>query len=186
MRRTLAHTAAVAAAAAALALVAPAAKPTLAQTTPVRPVLTLETAGEVATAARRYADERDWAVVVAIVDAGGHLLLLERMDGAQLGSIDVAWQKARSAVLFRRPTREIQGWVDDGNVAVLGLTGAVPLAGGRPVRLAGEVVGAVGISGMTAAEDDEIARAALARLDTSQRSPASSDREVDDDGDDGG
>lgn len=145
-----------------LVLVTP--PPALSQVAEPSPVLDLATAEELATAARRHARERGWTVVIAIVDAGGHLILLQRMENAQLGSIEVAREKARSAILFQRPTREIQEWVEGGNLAVLNLTGAIPLAGGRPIRVAGTLLGAIGISGMTAAQDDEIAGAALDRV----------------------
>lgn len=161
MSRRFVRPATIAAAAVALAVARPA--PAASQDATTHPGLDLSTAKELATAARRYAGERAWQVVVAIVDAGGHLVLLERMDGAQLGSVEVAREKARTAVLFRRPTHEIQDWVDNGNLAILNLTGAIPLAGGRPLRVDGQIVGAIGISGMTAAQDDEVARTALER-----------------------
>jgi glc operon protein GlcG len=109
--------------------------------------------------ARAEAVRNNWNVVIAVVDASGVLLHLSRMDGVQSGSVTVAQDKARSAALFRRPTRVFGEMVSQGNVGLLALTGAVPVEGGEPLTVDGIVVGAIGVSGVTSAQDGIIARA---------------------------
>jgi len=98
-------------------------------------------------------------MVVAIVDDGGHLLLLHRLDDAQLGSISVAISKAETAVRFRRPTLQFQEAMAQGapGIRLLAIPGLLPLAGGVPLVRANAVVGAIGVSGMQSAEDALIA-----------------------------
>lgn len=96
---------------------------------------------------------------IAIVDPGGHLIYFERMNDAQLGSIRIAIDKARSAALFRRPTKVFQDAVAGGRTMLLGLRGAVPVEGGLPLVAAGKVVGAIGASGGTGAQDGQVAKA---------------------------
>jgi glc operon protein GlcG len=97
--------------------------------------------------------------VIAVVDPGGYLIYFEREDNAQLGSVRVAIDKARSAVLFRRPTKAFEDAVAGGRNALLGLRGAVPLEGGLPLLSDGKIVGAVGASGGTAPQDGQVAKA---------------------------
>lgn len=130
---------------------------------PREPVLTLEAAEEILAAARDRADAGGWNMVVAIVDDGGHPVLLARMDGAQLGSVEIALEKARAAVKFRRPTAETAGWVE-ATPGLIGLPGIVPVAGGVPLWFDGHLIGAVGVSGASAAEDAVVAGAAAAVL----------------------
>ena len=92
-------------------------------------------------------------------DGGAHLVHLRRMDGAQLGSIAVAQEKARSAALFRRPTKAFADAVASGRTAVLRLPGAIPIEGGVPLFVGEQMVGAVGVSGVTAEQDGQIAQA---------------------------
>jgi uncharacterized protein GlcG (DUF336 family) len=96
---------------------------------------------------------------IAIVDPGGHLIYFERMDNTQLGSLRIAIDKARSAALFRRPTKVFQDAVAGGRTMLLGLRGAVPVEGGLPLVASGKVVGAIGASGGTGAQDGEVAKA---------------------------
>jgi len=124
-------------------------------------VLTLEGARAVATAAMAEATRNRWSVVIAIVDDGGNLLLLERMDGTQLGSVEVAQAKARSAVLFRRPTKVFSDRLAEGGTALLSLPGALPIEGGVPLAVNDTVVGAIGVSGVTSQQDGQIAQAGV-------------------------
>jgi hypothetical protein len=97
-----------------------------------QPVLALDDAKRVAAAARAQAQSSGWAVVIAIVDDGGHLMYLERMDGCQKASSRIAEQKGRTAILFKRPTKAIEDVVLEGRTVMMGLPGAVPLAGRLP------------------------------------------------------
>ena len=125
--------------------------------------LDLEDARRVAAAAEAEARSHDWPVVIAIVDDGGHLMYLQR-DRAQLASIDVAIEKAVSALGFRRPTQSWQKLVNEGAPAYLGLPGALPIEGGVPLEHQGEIVGAIGISGVMSNQDGIVARAGAAAL----------------------
>ena len=128
---------------------------------PAAPAVTLERATRVAAAAETEARRNNWNVVVAIVDDTGYLVLLRRMDNTQLGSVAVAQEKATSAVLFRRPTKAFAEAVASGRTAVLGLPGAIPIEGGIPLLAGGRVVGAIGVSGVTAEQDGQIAQAGV-------------------------
>jgi glc operon protein GlcG len=122
-------------------------------------VLNLEGARKVAAAAEAEAKKNNWNVVIAIVDDGGNLLYLQRMDGTQTGSIQVAIDKARTAQAFKRPTKVFEDLIAGGRNAILGLNGALPLEGGVPVKIGDQVVGAIGVSGVTAPQDGQIAKA---------------------------
>jgi uncharacterized protein GlcG (DUF336 family) len=124
-----------------------------------QPALTLEAATRIADAAQAEATRNKWNVVIAVVDAGGHLVLLRRLDNTQLGSVAVAEEKAKSAVLFRRPTKAFAEAVASGRTAVLRLPGAIPIEGGVPLIAGGQVVGAIGVSGVTSEQDGQIAEA---------------------------
>jgi len=102
-------------------------------------------------------------VVIAIVDDGGHLLYLQR-DAAQAGSVEVALGKAKSAALFRRPTRAFEEMVENGRQGYLAMPKVMPLEGGEPLVFQGEIVGAIGISGASSTEDGEIARAGASAI----------------------
>lgn len=122
-------------------------------------VLNLDGARKIAAAAEAEAKKNNWNVVIAIVDDGGNLLYLQRMDGTQTGSIQVAIDKARTAQAFKRPTKVFEDAIAGGRNAILGLKGALPLEGGLPVKVGDQVVGAVGVSGVTAPQDGQIAKA---------------------------
>lgn len=126
-----------------------------------QPTLTLEAANRIADAAQAEAARNKWNVVIAVLDGGAHLVHLRRMDGAQLGSVVVAQEKAKSAVLFRRPTKAFAEAVASGRTAVLRLPGAIPIEGGVPLVVGDQVVGAVGVSGVTAEQDGQIAQAGV-------------------------
>jgi uncharacterized protein GlcG (DUF336 family) len=127
-------------------------------------VLSLEDARRVAAAARLEADKNGWSVVIAVVDDGGHLMYLERMDGCQKASGRIAEAKGRTAILFKRPTKAIEDMVLDGRTVMMGLPGAVPLEGGIPLSKDGVFLGAIGVSGVQSYQDGIIARAGMAAL----------------------
>ncbi|MEZ4548450.1 MAG: heme-binding protein [Thermodesulfobacteriota bacterium] len=123
----------------------------------LKPVLTLGDAKKVAAAAEKEALKRGATVVIAVVDDGGNLILLERLDDTQVASVEVGIGKARTAAIFRRPSKVFEDQIKNGRVAALALPGATPLQGGIPIMINGSVVGAIGVSGNTPEEDEEIA-----------------------------
>jgi len=129
---------------------------------PSKRVLTLEAAKSVAAAAEAEAAKRGATVVIVVVDDGGHVVLLERLDDTQVASVEVGIGKARTAAIFRRPSKVFEDQIRDGRVAALALPGATPLQGGLPLVAAGQVVGAIGVSGNTPQEDEDIAKAGAA------------------------
>jgi glc operon protein GlcG len=128
--------------------------------------LTLELAQHMAQAARAEAKRNGWTMVVCVVDDGGHMICLERMDGTQLGSVQVAQDKARTAVLFKRPTKALEEAVAGGRTVVLKLGDSTPIEGGLPIMVGTELVGAIGASGGTSPQDGVVAAAGLAALAT--------------------
>lgn len=120
--------------------------------------LTLSDAKRVANAAETEANFNNWDVVIAVVDQGGHLLYLQR-DNAQLGSIDVAIQKAKTAVMYRSPTKALEDLIADGLLGYLSMPDMLPVEGGVPLLCHGQVVGAIGVSGVRGVHDGDIARA---------------------------
>ncbi len=126
--------------------------------------LSLEAAEKVIAAAKAEAKANNWKMVIAVVDDGGHLIAMERMDGAQLGSIDVAPGKAKTALNFLRPTKH---WEETSKTrpAVLTITPtAVLIEGGVPVVYQGQVIGAVGVSGASSVQDAQVAEAGVRAL----------------------
>ena len=125
--------------------------------------ITLEQAKKVLAAAEGEAMKNKWNVVITVLDPGGHLVAMHRLDGTQLGSIEAARQKAYSAVLYRRPTKVFQDLVAQGgaNLRLLALAGASPLEGGIPIVVDGKIVGAIGVSGATSAQDGQVAKAGV-------------------------
>jgi glc operon protein GlcG len=126
--------------------------------------LSLDDAKRVAAAARVEAEKNGWAVVIAVVDDGGHLMYLERLDGCQKASSRIAEKKARTAILFKRPSKAIEDVVMEGRSVMMGLPGAVPLEGGVPLVKDGTFLGAIGVSGVQSFQDGVIARAGVAAL----------------------
>jgi uncharacterized protein GlcG (DUF336 family) len=128
--------------------------------------ITLAEAKKAAAAALAPAKANGWTIVVAIVDPGGHLVYLEKLDDTQVGSVQVAEQKARSAAMFKRPTKMLQDVLARGGdgLRVLRLQGAIPVEGGVPLLVGGALVGALGISGGSSAEDGVCAEAGAAAL----------------------
>jgi glc operon protein GlcG len=121
--------------------------------------LTLDQAKQAAAAAAAEAKKNNWIVAIAVVDISGELVYFEKADGTQFASIKVAIDKARSAALYRRPTKVFGDGLAGGNLAILTLTGANAVEGGHPILSGGKLVGSIGVSGVTAAQDGIIARA---------------------------
>ena len=119
--------------------------------------LTLDGAKKIAAAAEAEAKKKNAKVIIAIVDDGGSLILLERLDDTQVASVDVGIGKARTAAIFRRPSKVFEDQIREGRVAALALTGATPLQGGIPILFEGKVIGAIGVSGETPSLDEDIA-----------------------------
>ena len=127
-------------------------------------VLTLEAAKKIAVAAEAEARKNNWNVVIAVVDDGGHLIYLQRIDGTQTGSIDVAIGKARTSAAFKRPTKVFDDLAKTRPSITSISPDAVLLEGGVPVMVGGQLVGAVGVSGVTSQQDAQIAEAGIAAL----------------------
>ena len=126
--------------------------------------LSLEIARRMSAAAETEAARNDWKVVIAIVDAGGHLMHLVRMDGTQYASVEVATRKAKTAIAFKRPSKAFEDAIAGGRTAVLGMPGIVPLAGGLPIVAGGQTLGAIGVSGVQSQQDAQVAQAGLDAL----------------------
>jgi glc operon protein GlcG len=130
-----------------------------------KPILTLDDVRAMAAAAEAEATQNGWAVSFAIVDDGGHLLWLQRLDGAAPISAEIAPAKARTAALGRRESKVYEDMINQGRTSFLSapaLQGM--LEGGVPVMVDGQCLGAVGVSGVKSSEDAQIARAAIASL----------------------
>jgi len=131
-----------------------------------RPI-SLSDAKTVTAAAVEVAENNGWLMAIAIVDTGGHLVYFEKLDGTQTGSVEVAIDKARSAALFRRPTKVFEDGVAQGGqgIRLLNLRGAVPLDGGIPIIVGGELIGGIGMSGGSGEQDGIAARAGAAAVE---------------------
>lgn len=125
--------------------------------------LTLADVKQIAAAAEAEATAHGWAVSIAVCDGGGHALWLQRMDGAPLMSATVAPEKARACALSGKPSKVFEDMVNNGRFAALAMP-LVPLEGGEPIIVDGTVIGAVGVSGVKAGEDAQVARAGIAAL----------------------
>lgn len=136
---------------------------------PAKKVLTLDVAKRIVAAAEAEAVRRKATVVIAVVDDGGHLILLQRLDDTQVASVEVGIGKARTAAIFRRPSKVFEDQVREGRVAALALPGATPLQGGIPIVYEGKVIGAIGVSGNTPQEDEDIAKAGAAVTESAIR-----------------
>jgi glc operon protein GlcG len=132
---------------------------------PYGAAISLEQAKKVMAGAEAEAKKNNWPVVIAILDSGGNLVMLQRLDNAQWGSIDIAKEKARSAVALRRPTKALQDLVAQGgaNLRLLNIGYSV-LEGGIPIVFDGRIVGSVGVSGVTSQQDAQIAQAGIDAL----------------------
>ena len=124
--------------------------------------ISLEQAKKVMAGAEAEAKKNSWPVVIVILDSGGQLVMLQRLDNAQWGSVDIAKEKARSAVALRRPTKVFQDLIAQGgaNLRLLNIGYSV-LEGGIPIVVDGKIVGSVGVSGVTSQQDAQIAQAGI-------------------------
>jgi uncharacterized protein GlcG (DUF336 family) len=130
-----------------------------------KPTLSLEDVRAVAAGSEAEAQAHGWAVTIAIVDDGGHLLWLQRLDGAAPISAQIAPAKARTAALGRRESKTYEDMVNQGRTSFLSAPGLEGLLeGGVPIVIDGHCVGAVGVSGVKSSEDAQIARSGIARL----------------------
>lgn len=129
-------------------------------------VLSLEAARKMVAAAEAEAERNHWRGVIAVVDDGGWLIMLERMDHAAMtASVDLAMGKARSAALFKKPTQDLEDTINHGRYAAITARGFIEMQGGIPVVVDGEVVGAIGASFATPDQDVRVARAGLAAIE---------------------
>jgi glc operon protein GlcG len=124
-----------------------------------RKVLSLAAARKIVAASEAEAKRRGLGVVIVVVDPTGNVIQLTRMDTAQVASVNVGIGKARTAAIYRRPSKDFEDQIKNGRVAALALADATPLQGGVPVLIGGTVVGAVGVSGDSPQADEEIAMA---------------------------
>ena len=115
-------------------------------------------------AAEAEARKNNWNMAIAILDAGSHLMMFQRMYDVQIGSIDIAIGKAKTSVNFKRPTKALDDLVSGGRDAFLAIDGVIPLQGGLPVMVDGKLIGGVGVSGGTAPQDEQVAQAAVSVL----------------------
>ena len=123
--------------------------------------INLEKAKKAVALALAEASNNNWTMAAAIVDGGGNLVYFEKMDNTQIGSVNIAIEKARSSALFKRPTKAFHDALASGGggLAVLGVLGVFPLEGGVPLLIDGNIVGAIGISGETPQQDGQCAKA---------------------------
>ena len=123
--------------------------------------ITLEGAKKAMAAAEAEAQKNNWNVAIAILDSGANLILFQKMDDTQLGSVNVAIGKARTAVNFKRPTKALEEMIAGGRQVFLAVEGVTPLQGGLPVMVDGKLIGAVGVSGVLSSQDEQVAQAAV-------------------------
>jgi len=125
--------------------------------------ISLEQAKKIMAGAEAEAKKNSWNVCMVVLDSGGNIVMVQRMDGAQFGSIEVAREKAYSAVAFRRPTKAFDDALAQGgsNLRILRLPGASPLEGGIPIVVDGKLIGGVGVAGVQATQDAQIGRAGI-------------------------
>jgi uncharacterized protein GlcG (DUF336 family) len=125
-----------------------------------------DAAKKIAAAAVAEARKNNWAMAVAVVDTGGYLVYFERMPDTQIGSVEVSIEKAKSAALFRRPTKAFQDTLAAGGegLRILRLSGAVPVEGGIPLIVDGKIIGAIGASGGSSDQDGKTAQAGVAAM----------------------
>ncbi|MBP6530488.1 MAG: heme-binding protein [Burkholderiales bacterium] len=129
-----------------------------------KPVLTLDDVKKIAAGAEAEAVKNNWAVTISIVDDGGHLLWLQRLDGAAPVSSWIGPAKAKTAAVGRRESAVYEKMVNEGRVSFLSVDPITPLEGGVPIMVDGQCVGAVGVSGVKSTEDVQIAKAGIAAL----------------------
>jgi glc operon protein GlcG len=126
----------------------------------------LADAKKIVAAAQAEAAKNGWNMAIAIVDSGANLVLLEKMDNTQLGSIDVCQQKAVTSLKFKRPTKAIEDIIEKGGAGLkmLGMPGVIPVEGGELILNGDKIIGAIGVSGAMSAQDTQVAKAGLTAL----------------------
>lgn len=128
----------------------------------MQPYLTLEDAKRISDAAEAKSKEEGWNMVIVVLDAGGHMVSLRKMDGVQIGSIDVALGKAKTSVYFKRPSKAFEDIMKgEGGARIATLPNVVAIEGGLPIFKDGVIVGAIGISGASSAQDGIVAAAGI-------------------------
>ena len=144
------------------------AMPAKAQTTPppYGPPIGIEGARKVMAAAEGEASKNNWAVVISIIDSGGNIVMLHRHNDVQLSSIEISQGKAKTALMFKRPSKVLDDAIAGGGAGLrfLALKDIVPLEGGVPIVLDGKIVGAIGVSGVLSSQDAQVARAGVDTL----------------------
>ena len=140
-----------------------AAVPAGAQTTPppYGPPIGIEGARAVMAAAESEAAKNNWSVVISIIDSGGNLVMLHRHNDVQLSSIEISQGKAKTALMFKRPSKVLDDAISSGGAGLrfLALKDIVPLEGGLPIVVDGKIIGAIGVSGVLSSQDSQVARA---------------------------
>jgi glc operon protein GlcG len=140
-----------------------AAVPAGAQTTPppYGPPIGIEGARAVMAAAESEASKNNWSVVISIIDSGGNLVMLHRHNDVQLSSIEISQGKAKTALMFKRPSKVLDDAISSGGAGLrfLALKDIVPLEGGLPIVADGKIIGAIGVSGVLSSQDTQVARA---------------------------
>jgi glc operon protein GlcG len=128
---------------------------------PYGPPISLDQAKKAMVAAEAEARKNNWPVAIVIVDSGGNLVMMQRLDNTQFGSNEVARQKAHTAVAFKRPSKVFQDLIAQGggNLRLLKVDGVAPLEGAVPIIVNGQVVGAIGVSGVQSQQDAQVAQA---------------------------
>ena len=133
---------------------------------PYGPAITLDQAKRVMAAAELEAAENTWQVAITILDSGGNLVMFHRIDNAQLSAIGVSEGKARTALQFKRPSKDLDDAIARGGPGnrLLALKDITPIEGGLPIVLDGKIIGAIGVSGAVSAQDTQVAKAGVAAL----------------------
>jgi len=126
--------------------------------------VTAEQAKKIVAGSIAHAKQKGWPVAIAVVDRHGFLVYFERMEDTQTLSVQVAIDKAKTSGMSRRPSRVFEEGVAKGRNALLGLGGVTPITGGVPITIGGKVIGAIGVSGVTSDQDEEVAKAGLAGM----------------------
>jgi len=137
-----------------------------AQQLSTKKALNLDVAKVIAAAAEKEVMKNNWAMFITVIDDGGTVLFLERVNDAQIGSYEVSMEKAQTALRFRRPSKAFEDLANSGRPALIKLPGALPIEGGLPLMADGKVIGAIGVSGGASNQDAQAAQAGVAALES--------------------
>jgi len=127
--------------------------------------LNLAVTKAIVAASEKEAMKNGWAMFITVIDDGGTVMAIERLDDAQIGSLDVSMGKAQTALKFKRPSKAFEDLIGGGRNALLGLPGVTPIEGGFPLMVDGKVIGAIGVSGGSSAQDAQVAQAGVAAFE---------------------